>query len=259
MTRFRLIVEYDGRPFMGWQRQAHGPSVQQAIEQAVKAITGESALLHAAGRTDAGVHALAMAAHVDIARPIAPFRLAEGLNARLRPLPVAILKAEAVADDWHARFSCIGRRYLYRIVNRRAPLALEAGRAWRVQAPLDAGAMDAAAQRLVGRHDFTTFRSAHCQSDSPVKTLDRLTVRRIGERIEIEAAARSFLHHQVRSMVGCLQLVGRGKWSAADLQAALEAKDRAALGLNAPPDGLYFVEALYPPPARTGGRATAPA
>jgi tRNA pseudouridine38-40 synthase len=246
MTRFRLTVEYDGRPFMGWQRQAHGPSVQQAIEEAVEAITGEKAVLHAAGRTDAGVHALAMAAHVDIARAITPFRLAEGLNARLRPLPVAILEAEAVADDWHARFSCIGRRYLYRIVNRRAPLALEAGRAWKVGVPLDAEAMDKAAQRLVGRHDFTTFRSAHCQSDSPVKTLDRLTVRREGDRIEIEAAARSFLHHQVRSMVGCLQLVGRGKWSAADIHAALEAKDRAALGLNAPPDGLYFAAASYP-------------
>jgi len=246
MTRFRLIVEYDGRPFMGWQRQAHGPSVQQAIEEAAEAITGETAVLHAAGRTDAGVHALAMAAHVDIAKAITPFRLAEGLNARLRPLPVAILKAEAVGDDWHARFSCIGRRYLYRIVNRRAPLALEAGRAWKVSVPLDAEAMNEAARRLVGRHDFTTFRSAHCQSDSPVKTLDRLTVRREGERIEIEAAARSFLHHQVRSMVGCLQLVGRGKWSADDLEAALEARDRAALGLNAPPDGLYFAAASYP-------------
>jgi tRNA pseudouridine38-40 synthase len=246
MTRFRLIVEYDGRPFMGWQRQAHGPSVQQAIEEAVEGITGEKAVLHAAGRTDAGVHALAMAAHVDLAKAIAPFRLAEGLNARLRPLPVAILKAEAAADDWHARFSCTGRRYLYRIVNRRAPLALEAGRAWRVTVPLNAEAMHAAAQMLVGRHDFTTFRSAHCQSENPVKTLDRLAVRRTGDRIEIEAAARSFLHHQVRSMVGCLQLVGRGKWSAADLEAALEAKDRAALGLNAPPDGLYFVEASYP-------------
>jgi tRNA pseudouridine38-40 synthase len=246
LTRFRLTVEFDGRPFMGWQRQAHGPSVQQAIEEAVAAITGEAATLHAAGRTDAGVHALAMAAHVDIARPITAFRLSEGLNARLRPLPVAILRAEAVAEDWHARFSCVGRRYRYRIVNRRAPLALEAGRAWQVAVPLDAGAMDSAAQALVGRHDFTTFRSAHCQSDSPVKTLDRLAVRRSGEAVEIEAAARSFLHHQVRSMVGCLQLVGRGKWSAADLAAALAARDRAALGLNAPPDGLYFVEALYP-------------
>jgi tRNA pseudouridine38-40 synthase len=249
VTRFRLLVEYDGGPFMGWQRQAHGPSVQQAIEEAVEAITGERASLHAAGRTDAGVHALAMAAHVDVGRPIAPFRLAEGLNARLRPLPVAILAASVVADDWHARFSCVGRRYRYRIVNRRSPLALEAGRAWQVAVPLDSEAMAEAARILVGRHDFTTFRSAHCQSESPVKTLDRLIVRRIGETIEIEAAARSFLHHQVRSMVGCLELVGRGKWSKADLAAALAAADRGALGFNAPPDGLYFVAALYPAPS----------
>ena len=249
MTRFRLTIEYDGGPFMGWQRQSHGPSVQQAVEEAAEAITGEAAVLHSAGRTDAGVHALAMAAHVDIERPIAPFRLAEGLNARLRPLPVAILAAEPVPDDWHARFSCIGRRYLYRIVNRRAPLALEAGRAWQVAVPLDSEAMHQAAQRLVGRHDFTTFRSAHCQSERPVKTLDRLDVRRHGDEILVEAAARSFLHHQVRSMVGCLQLVGRGRWSASDLEAALEARDRAALGLNAPPHGLYFVEAIYPGPS----------
>jgi tRNA pseudouridine38-40 synthase len=246
VSRFRLWVEYDGGPFMGWQRQAHGPSVQQAIEEAVAAITGEAAVLHAAGRTDAGVHALAMSAHVDVAREITPFRLTEALNAKLRPLPVAILKAEAVADDWHARFSCIGRRYVYRIANRRAPLALEAGKAWQVTVPLDAETMDAAAKRLVGRHDFTTFRSAHCQAESPLKSLDRLDVVRAGDRIEVHAEARSFLHHQVRSMVGCLQLVGRGKWSADDLQAALEAKDRAALGYNAPPEGLYFVEALYP-------------
>ena len=247
MTRFRLTVEYDGRAYMGWQRQSHGPSIQQAIEEAIEAITGERAVLHAAGRTDAGVHAFAMSAHVDIGKHITPFRLAEGINARLRPQPIAILQAEAVAEDWHARFSCIGRRYLYRIANRRAPLALDQGRAWRVPVPLDADAMHEAAQALVGLHDFTTFRSAHCQSESPVKTLDRLDVRREGDRIEIEAAARSFLHHQVRSMVGCLQLVGRGKWSAADLKDALEARDRAALGYNAPPDGLYFVEALYPP------------
>ena len=245
MTRFRLTVEYDGRPFMGWQRQGHGPSVQQAIEEAAEAITGEKVTLHAAGRTDAGVHALAMAAHLDVEKRITPFRLMEGLNARLRPQPVAILDAQVVADDWHARFSCIGRRYVYRIVNRRAPLALEAGRAWRVAVPLDADRMNEAARLLVGRHDFTTFRSAHCQSESPVKTLDRLDVRRDGDRIEIEAAARSFLHHQVRSMVGCLQLVGRGKWSAEDLKAALDARDRAALGYNAPADGLYFVAALY--------------
>jgi tRNA pseudouridine38-40 synthase len=246
VTRFRLTVEYDGGPFMGWQRQAHGPSVQQAVEEAVLAITGETATLHAAGRTDAGVHALAMPAHVDLERAITPFRLSEGLNSALRPLPVAILEARTVADDWHARFSCVGRRYRYRIVNRRSPLALEAGRAWQVAVPLDSEAMNEAAQSLVGLHDFTTFRSAHCQSDSPVKTLDRLDVRREGEVVLIEAAARSFLHHQVRSMVGCLQLVGRGKWTAADLKRALEAKDRAALGLNAPPQGLYFVEAVYP-------------
>lgn len=246
MTRFRLTVEFDGRPFMGWQRQAHGPSVQQAIEEAVEAITGETAVLHAAGRTDAGVHARAMTAHVDVARPITAFRLSEGLNAKLRPLPVAILAAEEAPDDWHARFSCIGRRYIYRIVNRRAPLALEAGRAWHVKVPLDAEAMHEAAQRLVGKHDFTTFRSAHCQSESPLKTLDRLEVRRRGDMVEIEAAARSFLHHQVRSMVGCLEMVGRGQWTADDLHDALDARDRAALGFNAPPDGLYFMEAVYP-------------
>jgi tRNA pseudouridine38-40 synthase len=246
VTRFRLWIEYDGAPFMGWQRQAHGPSVQQAIEEAVGAITGERAVLHAAGRTDAGVHALAMSAHVDVAKEITPFRLSQALNAVLRPLPVAILAIEAVAEGWHARFSCLGRRYVYRIVNRRAPLALEAGKAWQVAVPLDAEAMDRAAKRLIGLHDFTTFRSAHCQSESPVKTLDWLDVVRRGEVIEVHAAARSFLHHQVRSMVGCLQLVGRGKWSEDDLEAALAARDRAALGYNAPPDGLYFVEALYP-------------
>ena len=230
---------------MGWQRQAHGPSVQQAIEEAALAVTGETAVVHAAGRTDAGVHALAMAAHLDIATPIAPFRLGEALNARLKPHPVAVIACEEVPDDWHARFSCIGRRYLYRIVNRRAPLALEAGKAWRIARPIDADAMHAASQALVGLHDFTTFRSAHCQSASPVKTLDRLDVRREGEAVLVEAAARSFLHHQVRSMVGCLALVGQGQWNAGDLGDALAARDRAALGLNAPAAGLYFVEARY--------------
>jgi len=245
MTRFRLTIEYDGRPFMGWQRQPHGPSVQQAIEEAIRSITHEEVVLHAAGRTDTGVHALAMTAHVDIARPISGHRLADGTNAKLRPLPVAILSAEEADDDFHARFSCVGRRYVYRIVNRRAPLALDAGRAWRVPVVLYADDMNRAGQVLVGNHDFTTFRSVQCQSESPIKTLDRLTVRRLGEVIEIEAAARSFLHHQVRSMVGCLELVGCGKWSKADLKAALDAKDRAALGFNAPPDGLYFAGASY--------------
>lgn len=246
MTRFALTVEFDGRPFMGWQRQAHGPSVQQAIEDAAKKITGEDVIVNAAGRTDAGVHGLAMRAHLDVEKPLTPFRLMEALNACVRPHPVAILACQIVPDDWHARFSCVGRRYLYRIVNRRAPLTLEAGRAWRIPNELDADAMHDAAELLVGLHDFTTFRSAHCQSASPVKTLDRLDVIRSGDRIEIHAAARSFLHHQVRSMVGCLALVGEGKWSADDLGNALEAKDRAALGFNAPPDGLYFAGAVYP-------------
>jgi tRNA pseudouridine38-40 synthase len=245
MIRFAFTVEFDGRPFMGWQRQAHGPSVQQAIEDAIHAVTGEAAVVHAAGRTDAGVHGLAMRAHADIEKPIPPFRLMEALNARLRPDPVAILACEVVPDDWHARFSCRGRAYVYRILNRRAPLTTQQGLVWRVVQPLDADAMHEAAQALVGLHDFTTFRSAHCQSASPVKTLDRLDVVRDGERIAIHAAARSFLHHQVRSMVGCLALVGMGRWSAHDLRAALDARDRAALGLNAPPDGLYFLNAAY--------------
>jgi len=245
VTRYRLTVEFDGRAYMGWQRQPHGPSIQQAIEEAAQAITGEAAVVHAAGRTDAGVHAEAMAAHVEIERPFDPFRLMEGINAKLRPQPIAILDCAVADPEWHARFSCIGRRYRYLIVNRRAPLALDQGRAWQVATPLDAGAMHAAAQRLVGRHDFTTFRSVHCQAESPVKTLDRLAVSRHGADIEIEAEARSFLHHQVRSMVGCLVLVGRGKWSAHDLAEALEARDRAALGHNAPPDGLTFVKAIY--------------
>lgn len=246
MTRFRLTVEFDGRPFMGWQRQAHGPSVQAAIEDAALKITGEDVVVHAAGRTDAGVHAEAMAAHIDITKDWVPFRLMEALNAVLRPQPIAILNCELVSDDWHARFSCLGRRYIYRIVNRRAPLALDQGRAWRVVQSLDEAAMHDAAQILVGTHDFTTFRSVHCQSASPVKSIDRLSVRRFGDELEIEVAARSFLHHQVRSMVGCLVLVGHRKWTVQDLQAALEARDRAALGFNAPPDGLYFVEASYP-------------
>ncbi|TNE42481.1 MAG: tRNA pseudouridine(38-40) synthase TruA [Sphingomonadales bacterium] len=245
-TRFAFTVEFDGRPFMGWQRQAHGPSVQQAIEEAIHAVTGERVALHCAGRTDAGVHGLAMRAHADIDKEIAPFRLMEAINARLRPDPVAVLACVIVPDDWHARFSCVGRSYVYRIVNRRAPLTFEKGLTWQIPQVLEEGAMARAASLLVGRHDFTTFRSAHCQADSPVRTLDRLDVVREGDRIAIHAAARSFLHHQVRSMVGCLALVGMGRWSIDDMGAALAAADRAALGLNAPPDGLYFVRADYP-------------
>lgn len=246
MSRFRLTIEYDGRRYMGWQRQPHGPSVQQAVEDACTAITGEEVLVYGAGRTDSGVHALAMTAHVDVEKDIDAFRLGEGMNAKLRGESISILDCEAVDEEWHARFSCTGRRYEYRIVNRRAPLALDVGRAWRIPQPLDEEAMHQAAQILVGRHDFTTFRSAHCQAESPVKTLASLSVQREADVVVIRAAARSFLHHQVRSMVGCLALVGMARWSAQELRDALEAADRNRLGLNAPPDGLYFVDAEYP-------------
>ena len=246
MTRFALTLEFDGTPFHGLQRQSNGPSVQQSVETALHRITGEHATLHSAGRTDAGVHALGMRSHVDLEKDITAFRLMGALNAHLRPDPIAVTACEIVPDDWHARFSCTGRRYLYRIVNRRAPLALQRDRAWQVATPLDADAMHHAAQVLVGRHDFTTFRSIHCQAADPIKTLDRLDVERVGEDVHIHAAARSFLHHQVRSMVGCLKLVGTGTWDSARLAAALAARDRGALGLNAPPQGLYFVEAVYP-------------
>jgi tRNA pseudouridine38-40 synthase len=246
MPRFALTLEWDGTPYMGFQRQPHGPTVQAAIEAAIRAITGETVGLHAAGRTDTGVHARAMRAHFDLARTFEPFRLGQAINAKLKPQPIAVLACQVVADDWHARFSCLGRKYRYRIINRRAPLTLEAGRAWRIMRPVDADAMHAAAQMLVGCHDFTTFRSVHCQSASPIKTLDRLDVRRDGDQVLVDAAARSFLHHQVRSMVGCLALVGQGLWSSDDLAAALDAKDRCKLGLNAPPAGLYFISAHYP-------------
>jgi tRNA pseudouridine38-40 synthase len=246
VTRWHLTIEYDGGPFMGWQRQDHGPSVQQTLEEALQRMTGEEAQFIAAGRTDAGVHALAMSAHVDVDRELTPHRLREGLNALVRPHPISVLDVEEVADDWHARFSCVGRRYLYRILNRRAPAALDAGRIWHIPVMLNLEAMREGAGHLIGHHDFTTFRSAQCQSESPVKTLGRLELTRVGEEIHVCAAARSFLHHQVRSMVGCLAMVGRGQWTADDIRKALEARDRAALGFNAPPHGLYFVEAIYP-------------
>jgi len=216
------------------------------VQEALRKMTGEEAQFIAAGRTDAGVHALAMSAHADIHRVLTPHRLREGLNALVRPHPISVLDVQTVADDWHARFSCLGRRYLFRILNRRAPPALDAGRVWHIAVPLDLEAMREGAAQLVGRHDFTTFRSAQCQSQSPVKTLDRLDVAKIREEIHVTAAARSFLHHQVRSMVGCLAMVGRGQWSPEDIRKALEARQRAALGFNAPPQGLYFVEAIYP-------------
>lgn len=246
MPRFALTIEFDGGPFMGLQRQAHGPSVQQSIEEAAELILGQPVIMHAAGRTDAGVHALGMRIHLDSPKPLSPFRFMEALNARLRPNPIAALDCAEVPEDWHARFLCIGRSYLYRIINRRAPLTLEHGRAWHVIRPLDADAMHRAAQALVGAHDFTTFRSVQCQAASPLKTLDRIAVRREGDVVLIETAARSFLHHQVRSMVGCLTLVGLGRWPEERIAEALVARDRQALGHNAPPEGLYFVKADYP-------------
>jgi tRNA pseudouridine38-40 synthase len=247
MPRVKLTLEYDGRPFVGWQRQDNGPSVQAALEAAILGYCGRACPTFAAGRTDAGVHALGQVAHVDLPRADPPATVRAAINAHLHMArqPVAVLEAEIVPDDFHARFSCLGRAYLYRIVNRPAPLALDAGRAWQVPKPLDAAAMHDAAQALVGRHDFTSFRAVACQSQSPVKTLDALTVARIGEDIEIRTRARSFLHHQVRNMVGTLKLVGEGKWTADDVRAALEARNRAAAGPTAPSAGLYFVQAWY--------------
>lgn len=246
MTRFSLTLEFDGGPFMGLQRQKNGPTIQQSVERAALAITGAKITLHSAGRTDSGVHALAMRSHFDSDTKISPFRMMEALNAKLRPDPIAVVACEEASEGWHARFSCIGRRYLYRISNRRAPLALDRGRAWHISRPMDAEAMHRAARALVGHHDFTTFRSSHCQARSPVKTLDQLDVRREGNDLLIEVEARSFLHHQVRSMVGTLSLVGLGQWQEAQVAEVLEARDRQQLGLNAPPEGLYFVEAIYP-------------
>jgi tRNA pseudouridine38-40 synthase len=243
-----MTLEYDGRGFMGWQRQAHGPSVQQALEEALASITGEAATVHAAGRTDAGVHASAMPAHVDLDKPLTSFRLMEALNARLRLAghAVAVLDCTEAPPGFHARFSCIGRAYDYRIITRRAPLTWAAGLAWRRPKLLDCVAMREAAAHLVGRHDFTTFRHIHCQAASPVKTLDRLEVTATDDGVTISASARSFLHHQVRSMVGALVLVGEGRWRPADVAAALAARSRQALRLNAPPDGLWFTGARYP-------------
>jgi tRNA pseudouridine38-40 synthase len=245
MTRWRITVEYDGTPFVGFQRQANGPSVQAAIEEAIEKFSGERVTVHCAGRTDAGVHALGQVCHFDLAREREPDTVRDAINAHLRPQPVAVLAAEVAPEGFHARLSATGRVYRYRIVNRRAPLALEGKRAWLVQAPLDAGAMHAAAQRLVGRHDFSTFRASECQAKTPVKTLDVLAVSRRGEEIEVEARARSFLHHQVRNMVGTLKLVGEGKWSADDVAAALAARDRSRGGPTAPAEGLYLVRVLY--------------
>src|SRR5208337_1133414 len=245
MPRFKLTLEYDGAPFVGWQRQENGLSVQEVLEGAIFAMTGERTIAHGAGRTDAGVHATGQVAHVDLSRDWAPFRLSEGLNAHLAPNPVAVLEAERAPDDFDARRSARARTYAYRIVNRRAPLTLGRGRAWAVKPRLDADAMREAARALLGRHDFTTFRDMQCQAKSPVRTLDRLDVRREGDEVVFEVGALSFLHRQVRSMVGSLVDVGAGRWSAADLKAALEAADRNRCGQVAPACGLYLIRVDY--------------
>jgi tRNA pseudouridine38-40 synthase len=245
MPRYKLTIEYDGRPFVGWQVQDNGPSVQGVLAAAIAAFCGEEARVQGAGRTDAGVHALGQVGHVDLAKDWDEDTVRDALNAHLRPHPVAVLKAERVADTFDARFSAIRRHYRYRIISRRADLTLERGLAWRIGKPLDGAAMHAAAQRLVGRHDFTTFRHAECQAKSPVKTLDRLDVERSEDEIDVTASARSFLHTQVRSMVGALALVGEGRWTADDVSIALEKCDRTACAPVAPPDGLYLTRVDY--------------
>ncbi|MEM8586926.1 MAG: tRNA pseudouridine(38-40) synthase TruA [Pseudomonadota bacterium] len=245
MTRYKLVVEYDGRPFVGWQRQDNGPSVQQAIEDAIEGFCQRRVTVQGAGRTDAGVHALGQVAHIDLDHDPAPDTVRDAINYHLKPAPVALLAVDQVSQDFHARFDAVARAYCYRIVNRRAPLTVDAGLAWRVAAPLDSDAMHAAAQGLVGRHDFSSFRAAECQANSPIRTLDRLTVARDRDRIDVTASARSFLHHQVRNIVGTLCLVGTGKWTAPDLVTALGARDRSAAGPTAPPDGLYLTAVRY--------------
>ncbi len=251
MPRYKLIIEYDGGGFVGWQRQTNGRSVQAALEDAVAGFCGEATTLTAAGRTDSGVHALGQCAHVDLTREWSAETVRDAVNAHLGDAGVAVLSAEMVGEDFNARFSATERRYLYRIANRRAPLALDRGRAWHVPRPLDAGSMAEAAACLVGHHDFSSFRAAECQAASPVKTLDQLDVERIGPEIHVTAAARSFLHHQVRNMVGTLALVGHGKWTPDDVAGALAACSRAAAGPTAPPDGLYLTGVTYgePPPS----------
>jgi tRNA pseudouridine38-40 synthase len=245
MPRYKLTLEYDGTPYVGWQMQENGASVQGRLADAIKSFSGEDSIPRGAGRTDAGVHALGQVAHFDLVKDWAVDKVRDALNALLRPDPISVLACEHVAPDFDARFSAKARHYLYRIIDRRSPLALERMRAWGVFRPLDAKAMDEAAQVLIGHHDFTTFRSTECQAESPEKTLDRLTASRHGEIIRVEASARSFLHNQVRSLVGSLKLVGEGKWTARDLEAALAAKDRARCGPVAPAHGLYLVKVDY--------------
>ena len=245
MNRWRITIEYDGSGFVGWQRQANGLSVQEALESAIAGFSGEQVTLHGAGRTDSGVHAFAQVAHFDLAKDTDADTVRDALNHHLESKAASVLVAEAVPQDFHSRFSAVRRDYLYRILNRRSASALERGRVWHVARPLDAEAMHRAAQLLVGKHDFSSFRALRCQAKSPVKTLDELAVSRAGDEIHITAQARSFLHNQVRILTGTLKLVGEGAWTEAQVRAALEAKDRSAGGPTAPPDGLYLTQVVY--------------
>ena len=245
MPRYKLTIEYDGGPFVGWQQQTNGPSVQEHLARAAKAFCGEDVVIHGAGRTDAGVHARGQVAHVDFIKQHEPDTVRDAINYHLKPEPIAVLRVDNVAEEFEARFGAVRRRYLYRIINRRSPLTLESGLAWRVAVPLEAGTMAEGARHLLGNHDFTTFRSVECQAKSPVKSLDRLDVERVGDEILVHAEARSFMHHQVRSIVGSLKCVGDGKWRPDDMRKALEAKDRAACGPVAPADGLYLIGVDY--------------
>jgi len=255
MTRYRITIEYDGTPFVGWQVQGDAPTVQASLVRAIHKLTGENVYVRGAGRTDSGVHALGQVAHFDITRPRDTFRIREALNFHLRPDPVAVLDCVEVDPAFDARFSATARHYLYRILARRAPAALDIGRVWWLPMALDVDAMQAAAQMLLGRHDFTTFRASACQADSPVRTLDRLDVSRVGEEIHVNASARSFLHNQVRSMVGSLKQVGSGQWRPREIAEALAACDRSRCGVVAPPDGLYLARVDYGAAAQSGPEA----
>ncbi len=250
MPRFALLVEYNGAPFSGWQRQPDRPSIQGAIEAALAKVEPRAHMIAAAGRTDAGVHAIGQVAHCDMERDWEPFRLSEAINYHLKPNPIAIVACVRVADDWHARFGALERQYLFRVIARRPPLTFEAGQYWQVKKQLDVAAMQVAADRLLGKHDFTTFRSTICQAQSPIKTLDALQIEEIprtfGTEYKFHVRARSFLHNQVRSFVGTLERVGAGSWSPDDVSAALAAKDRAACGPVSPPHGLYLAAVRYP-------------
>ena len=246
LPRFRLKIEYDGRGFVGWQRQDNGFGVQHALEDAIRGFSGESVYVQGAGRTDSGVHALGQVAHIDLKENWSVETIRDALNAHLKGYPVSVLDAVSVEEGFHARFSAVQRLYKYRIINRRAPLTVDAGRAWWVPQPLDVKMMDDAARILVGTHDFTSFRASECQAKSPVKTLENLTVGQVGEVIEIAGRARSFLHHQIRNIVGSLVWVGGGKWTSRQLEEALRAKDRRAGGPTAPAEGLYLISVFYP-------------